>query len=121
MGIFDNSTYDLLNKKLSWLNKRTQVISSNIARSDIPKSKRYEITPFQTLMKKYQLSSRNVHADRSEDFISNRVDIFTTKEEIARDTESLELTKNTNEHEAVINILKSYHKMMRAILARQGG
>ncbi|MDP2193665.1 MAG: hypothetical protein Q8K36_03995, partial [Alphaproteobacteria bacterium] len=53
----------LIHQRLQYLNKRSEILTGNIARADIPGARRQDLRPFQTITKnthskKYSASSR---------------------------------------------------------------
>jgi flagellar basal body rod protein FlgB len=117
MSIFNNSLSTIMNQRLQWLNKRGQVITSNIANAEIPSMARKELRSFKQIVKRQnQLGNQKVI-----DYNPLQIgvdDVFKTKSEISREMETLEMTHNNIEHDALINIVRSLHKMMRTIVGR---
>lgn len=109
--IFHNKLQFLLNNKLQWLTKRSEIISSNIANADIKNSKRKEIKPFRCFFGK---QNRSIISGPPKE------EIITTNEEIAREFEIIEMSNVTNEFDAIVSILKTYQKMVRVVIGKQG-
>lgn len=109
--IFHNKLQFLLNSRLHWLTKKSETISSNIASADIKNSKRKEIIPFHVFWSKQNRSIGNQPPKKES---------ITTNEEIAREFEIIEMSNVTTEFDTLVNILKTYQKMIKIVVGKQG-
>ncbi len=117
MSIFNNSLSTIMGQRLQWLNKRGQIITSNIANAEIPSMARKELRSFKQIVKRQNQISHKNAVDYAPLTITSE-DVFKTKSEISREVETLEMAHNNIEHDALINIVRNLHKMMRTIISR---
>lgn len=119
MAIFQTSTVTLMHQRLSYLSKRSQVLTENIARSDIPGALRQEVKPFREILSKKSLdASRNpITSTKLTLSIDNR-DIQTQSTEIEREMEVMEMNHNVINHQSILDILSTMHKLYKSALSR---
>lgn len=109
MNFFNDKTSSMLNLRMHWLSSRANVLTNNIALSDTKGAVRHEITPFKEILKKQKLS-------RTDSLKISEKDIVKTKNEISKELEMLELSRNTLEHDAIINTIKNLHQLMKTVI-----
>ena len=96
-------------------------MATNIAHADIKGTARKEIRPFHQVLKRHgvvpgkqTLPGKTLRID-SKDFL-------TTKTEISRELEMLEMSRNSLEHDAILSTVKNFHQLLKTILnMSQGG
>ncbi|MHA1558477.1 MAG: hypothetical protein ACTSXG_01525 [Alphaproteobacteria bacterium] len=104
MFLFKNTTSFVMNQKIKWLNLRSYILSDNVAKANIPGFSLREIKPFDDFLK-----SKNYSGDSH---------IVKVNDEIVVDTEVLEMTQNTLEHESLLNIIHQFHRMIKTVLGK---
>lgn len=98
----------LLTEKLKYLQASSFEMTRNIARADIAGMRRMELKPFAQTLKK-------THQGMTSDLTNAQVN---TGEMISRETESLALGQITMEYQALINIYRRYHDMVRLVIGK---
>ncbi|CAO4837642.1 MAG: hypothetical protein CNLJKLNK_00658 [Holosporales bacterium] len=112
MALFHTSTVALMHKRIAYLSKRSQVLTENIARSDIPGELRKELKPFRELIKGQKLdSARNPITSSSLSLRVGESDIVTQRTEIERELEVLEMNHNVLNHQSILDILTGMQKI----------
>ncbi len=117
MSLFNNGLSTIMLQRLQWLNKRGQVITGNIAHAEIPSMARKELRSFRHILKNQSHLNKTPSIDNSM-LAFTPDDVLKTKSEISREVEMLELAHNNIEHDALINMVRNFHKMMRTIISR---
>ncbi|CAO5678337.1 MAG: hypothetical protein NEHIOOID_00901 [Holosporales bacterium] len=121
MALFHTSTVALMHKRLTYLSKRSQVLTENIARSDIPGELRKELKPFRDLIKGNKLdSARNSITSPSLSLSIKNSDIVTQHTEIERELEVLEMNHNVLNHQSILDILTSMQKVYENAINPRG-
>lgn len=101
MTLFHSQLTSLVYQNLQYLNKRTEVLTGNIARSDIPGEKRKELKPFREIIK-----NKGPKAS----------DVLSENRDIEREYEILELNHNTLNHQALIDMLSMVYKLYNTVI-----
>lgn len=121
MALFGNSLSALMDHRLQWLAKRTELITHNLASANLPKPVRMDLVDFRDLVKKRaqkeNLSASNTTMHIDPMIITER-DVIKKPGEIASDLEMLEMNQNSLEHEFMINIIKKFHQLVRTASGR---
>ena len=112
-------TLDILDARRVWLDAKTKVNASNITRSDVPGSFKQDFVSFEKFWKDYQMIAKN-HLTSSTAAFSPK-NVVETKMHAKRDVEMIEINRNALEHQAVLGMINSFHKMMRSALSTQQG
>lgn len=120
MALLNNTLSILMNQRITWLNARGNVLVSNIANADNKAATRKELKPFKELVDHSPRKIKNSGYGFSDvrDVKITDDDVVTTKTEIARETEMLEISHNSLEHDSLINIVRNFHKMMKSVLGK---
>lgn len=119
MALFQTSLVTLMHQRIEYLSKRSQVLTENISRSSIPGALRNEIKPFKELIKKKSLSeSQNSVTSSNLRLNIDPRDIKVTKAEIESELEIMEMNHNIINHQSVLDILSTMHKLYKIALAR---
>lgn len=120
MTVLSDRLSHLMQQRTQWLNTKIQVISENIANSDLPQARRKEMTPFNTLLNR-SMPARSSTGKILKDVKNLKVsdaDVITTNDEISREQEMMLLTRSVADQDGLINVVKSFHKMFRSILSK---
>lgn len=119
MALFQTSLISLMHQRLQYLSKRTQVLTENIAQADIPGRIRKDLKPFKDLVRKKSLdASKNpITSDPLRLDIDSK-DVKEFKTEVEREMEVLELSHNSINHQALIEILGNMHRLYKTAIAR---
>ena len=121
MAIFQTNLVTLMHQRLQYLSKRSQVLTENIAHADIPGALRHDLKPFRDLVQKRSLdASRNPVTSASLSLDFKQEDTKIHRQEIEKELEILEMNHNALNHQAVMDILSTLHKLYRTALARNG-
>lgn len=119
MSIFQTSLVSVMHQRLQYLSKRTQVLTENIARSDIPGALKKDIKPFKDLVRKKNADPSKSHITSDELMLKiDNKDIVNTNNEIEREMEVLELSHNVITHQALIDILGTMHRLYKTAVSR---
>jgi flagellar basal body rod protein FlgB len=120
MTVLSDRLSYLMQQRTEWLSKRAQVIVENIANSDMPRARRKELTSFSTILHN-SLPAHSSSGKKFKDVRNVKIsdnNIKTTDDEISREQEMMLLTRNTADHDGLINVVKSFHKMYRSVLSK---
>ena len=121
MSLFDDKLSLLLNHRLTWLSARSNIMAVNIAHADIKGTTRKEIRPFQKVLKSHN-ALPNKSGTHTQILRIGTADTMTTKTEISRELEMLEMSRNALEHDAILSTVKNFHQLVKTILSMaQGG
>ena len=115
-----NRLSTLMQQRAEWLNAKTELTVENIANADMKSARRKEIAPFLKILQRSQqarTSTGKLLSDVKSFHIRND-DIVTTKDEISREQEMMQLTRTTTDHDGLINVIKKFHQMYRTVLAK---
>jgi flagellar basal body rod protein FlgB len=121
MALFGNPLSALMDHRLQWLAKRTELITHNLASANLPKPIRRDLVDFKDLIKKraqqdnLSPSNKTMHIDP---MIITEGDIVKRPGEISADLEMLEMNQNSLEHEFMINVIKKFHQLIRTASSR---
>ncbi len=120
MALLNNTLSILVNQRITWLNARGNVLVSNIANADNSSATRKELKSFKEVIAHSPRRIKNSGYGVSEvrDVKITDDDVITTKSEIAREVEMLEMSNNSLEHDSLINIVRNFHKMMKSVLGK---
>lgn len=120
MTVLSDRLSILMQQRIKWLNTKVQVLSENIANSDMPQARRKEMTPFKTLLNR-ALPARSSTGKILKDVKNVKIgdtDVKLTNDEISREQEMMLLTRSTTDHDGLLSIVKSFHRMYRSILTK---
>ena len=112
MTFFLSPAWKTLDQRIHWLNMRAKIVTENIASSSLAGAQRKEIRPFHELVQRNGLRS-----DGS--FIIRPRDIHRTRVDINGEMETLELSRNVLEQDALVSLRKNFHKIVRSISSFQ--
>lgn len=117
MALLHTSTVALMHNRLAYLSKRSQVLTENIARSDIPGELRKELKPFRELIKAKNLDSatNGITSPKITLQIENN-DVITQRAEIERELEVLEMNHNVLNHQSILDLLTNMQKVYEAAI-----
>lgn len=119
MALFQTSGVSLLHQRLQYLSKRTQILTENIARADIPGALRKDLKPFRELLRKKSLdTAKNPITSDPLNMEIKATDVKEYKKEIEREMEVLELNHNSLNHQSLIDILSTMHKLYKTAVAK---
>ena len=119
MALFQTSLVSLMHQRLQYLSKRSQVLTQNISQADIPGTMRRDLKPFRDLVRKKSLdTAKNNITSETLSLNIKDDDISTTKTEVEREMEVLELSHNSINHQALIDVLSTMHRLYRTAVAR---
>lgn len=109
-----------MQQRAQWLSAKTQLTVENIANADMKSAKRKEITPFLSILNRSLSARTNTGQVLTDvkDFKIKSEDSVTTKDEISREQEMMQLTRTTADHDGLLSIVKKFHQMYRTILAK---
>ena len=109
-----------MQQRAQWLSAKTQLTVENIANADMKSAKRKEITPFLSILNRSLRARTNTGQVLTDvkDFKIKSEDSVTTKDEISREQEMMQLTRTTADHDGLLSIVKKFHQMYRTILAK---
>ena len=122
MALFGNSLSALMDQRTQWLAKRSELLSHNLASADLPYPVRKDLIDFKDIIKKQ--NARKL--DRDDPMLVDPLfikdyHVIERRDEITRDLETLEMSQNALEHEFMINIMKKFHQMVRAVSTKPQG
>lgn len=122
MKILNSSLTSLIHQRLQYLNKRSEVLTGNIARADIPGAKRQEIRPFREITKQKTVKLSHQNPVNSEQYTLDlsAKDIKTEGSEIEREMEIMEMNHNTLNHQALLDIVSNFYKLYKYAISRSG-
>ncbi len=115
-----NRLSTLMQQRAEWLNAKTELTVENIANADMKSARRKEIAPFLKILQHSQQARTSTGKLLSDvkSFHIRSDDIVTTKDEISREQEMMQLTRTTTDHDGLINVIKKFHQMYRTVLAK---
>lgn len=99
---------NLLGKKLSYLSAKTNVLSQNISKAEIPGYQRRDIKPFQEVLK----NQRGHHGG----LVFKGNDMIETNHEIIPEYEVNKMNDVYIEHQMTINHIKTMYSMMDTVM-----
>ena len=102
-----------MEQKIAWLSQKSQLISDNIAKSDMPNATRTEIKPFEQLV---NLSSSNPVLSVAKG--TDPRSIQKTQDPIMREWEIMDLTETSNEYQALTALYKKNLNLIRQVTGR---
>lgn len=115
MPLFGSPLSILMDQRLQWLAKRSELLAQNLSSANLPNSVRKDLLDFQTIVKRH--ASKNIAPKPGSMHIDpltiQEEDVVIKKQEIAMDLETLEMSQNALEHEFMVNIMKQFHKLVR--------
>jgi flagellar basal body rod protein FlgB len=96
-------------------------MAGNIAHADIKGTTRMEMRTFEQVLKRHgAIPNKNNTQVRVLNIGAS--DFTTTKTEISREMEILEMSRNALEHDAILSTVKNFHQLVKTILnMSQGG
>lgn len=120
MALFGSPFSALMDQRLQWLAKRSELLSHNLASANLPHAVRKDLKDFQSVLKRHAAQNANprpsgMHIDP---LIIQESDIIEKPGEVSTDLETLEMSQNALEHEFMINIMKKFHQLVRTASAR---
>jgi len=89
---------------------------TNIANADIKGTARKEIRPFHQVLKRHGMIP-NKNTPDGQILRIDAKDFLTTKTEISRELEMLEMSRNSLEHDAILSTVKNFHQLLKTILS----
>ncbi len=118
--MLSNKLSILMQQRAEWLNAKTQLTVENIANADMKSARRKEIAPFLTILQRSHQARTNTGKLLSDvkSFHIRNDDIVTTKDEISREQEMMQLTRTTTDHDGLISVIKKFYQMYRTVLAK---
>jgi flagellar basal body rod protein FlgB len=120
MPVLNDRLSALMDQKVRYLSKKAQVETSNITNSEMKNARRKELAPFTKILKSapkaHDLQGRAYNDIKNFKVTENHV--RETKDEISAEMEMMKLTKGTTDHDGLLNIIKSFHRMIRSIIAK---
>lgn len=121
MSLFDDKLSLLLNHRLTWLGARSNLMAENITHADTKGATRKEMRSFGQVLKRHgAIPIKNGPQVRV--LRLGAADSMTTKTEISREMEMLEMSRNVLEHDAILSTVKNFHQLVKTILSMsQGG
>lgn len=119
MSLFNNALSQLMHHRVTWLNKRSEILTYNIAAADIPGTKRKEVRGFTDVLARKGILRPGGELKRTEILHVDQEDILQTKAEVNREVEMLEMSHNTLEHDALLSIIRNFHRMLRVLSGKQ--
>ncbi|HCU07100.1 MAG TPA: hypothetical protein DIC42_05955 [Holosporales bacterium] len=122
MKISNTPLTALIHQRLKYLSKRSEILTGNIARADIPGAKRREIRPFRELATQQTMKFLNqdtLHEEQCTLDISQK-DIQTENREIEREMEIMEMNHNSLNHQALLDIVSNFYKLYKYAISRSG-
>ena len=122
MNILHTSLTSLIHQRLQYLNKRSEVLTGNIARADMPGAKRQEIRPFRDISKQKTIKFSHQDSVNSQQYTLDlsAKDIKTEDKEIEREMEIMEMNHNTLNHQALLDIVSNFYKLYKYAISRSG-
>ncbi len=121
MSLFDDKLSLLLNHRLTWLSARSNLMAGNIAHADIKGTTRKEMRSFHEVLKRHG-AIPNKTGTQVRTLRIGAKDATSTKTEISREMEMLEMSRNALEHDAILSTVKNFHQLVKTILnMSQGG
>lgn len=122
MNILHTSLTSLIHQRLQYLNKRSEVLTGNIARADMPGAKRQEIRPFRDIAKQKTINFSHQDSENSQQYTLDlsAKDIKTEDKEIEREMEIMEMNHNTLNHQALLDIVSNFYKLYKYAISRSG-
>ncbi|CAO5680527.1 MAG: hypothetical protein HEEMFOPI_00518 [Holosporales bacterium] len=116
MPLFETPLISLMNQRLEYLSKRSQLLTENIGLSDVKGAKRKDIKPFDELIKRKNISptTRN-----NKHLKINSQDIITFNQGIEKEMEILDLNHNTLNHQALVDVLGTLHRLYKVAIGKQ--
>ena len=122
MTIFQTPLISLMHQRLQYLSKRSQILTENIASADIIGAKRKDIKPFEELVNRKKIEKTTNSRSRIDNDLNIKAqDITTFKQEIERELEILDLSHNSLNHQALIDVLSTMHKLYKTAIGRSNG
>lgn len=122
MEISNTPLTALIHQRLKYLSKRSEILTGNIARADIPGAKRREIKAFRELATQQTLKFLNndrLNEEQCTLDISQK-DILTENREIEREMEIMEMNHNSLNHQALLDIVSNFYKLYKYAISRSG-
>jgi flagellar basal body rod protein FlgB len=117
MSIIGNQLSTLMNQRIQWLGTRAQVLTGNLTRAEMNDARRDEVKPFREVIES-QKTKKSKSTIIGRELNMSDSDILRTRVEISRESEMLEISNNTAEHEAMMGILKKLINMLRSMGAK---
>ncbi len=119
MAIFQTPLVSLINQRLEYLSKRSHVLTENIARSDIKGAKRKDIKPFEQLVNRSSIQKKSSNGIKKSTHLSiKEQDMITFNQEIEREIEFLKLNHNSLNHQALIDVLGTLHRLYKVAIGK---
>lgn len=91
-------------------------MATNIANADIKGTARKEMRSFHQVLKRHGMIP-NKNSPQGRILRIDSKDFFTTKTEISRELEMLEMARNSLEHDAILSTVKNFHQLLKTILS----
>jgi flagellar basal body rod protein FlgB len=99
--MFHQTLLSLGERKLDFLNKRAQILTENIANSDIRGVYRKDLKSFKDILN--HSPKDHLHFKKN--------DVVALKEDIQKSKETMNMALVTQEHDAILSMMKQYYKM----------
>jgi flagellar basal body rod protein FlgB len=121
MTIFQTPLISLMHQRLQYLSKRSQILTENIARADIIGAKRKDIKPFEDLVNRKKIEKASSSSSKiGYNLNIKNNDLITFNQEIERELEILDLSHNSLNHQAIIDVLGTMHRLYKTAIGRTG-
>lgn len=111
-------TLSLLQYKSNWQAARAQQLNSNIANAETPNYQRQDLKDFTTVLKAHAPHLRQISHMGTPPLIFNGADTVKSSEEVVREKEVMQLTENTADHQATLQLLKKCLMMLRTVAGK---